>query len=92
LSDHRVQGMNMTNYIIDLRRPPHGKFTLENIYVMLSRATMWTDFAILCPFDDDLFLKNKPNHELQEYHRYLLNQYNKTKVILREEQSFIDDG
>jgi hypothetical protein len=81
----------MTNYIIDLRRPPHGKLTLENIYVMLSRATTWNDFAILCPFEDDLFLKNKPNRELRDYHRYLLSQYDKTKGILMGKRSFIDD-
>ena len=91
MSDHRVQGMNLTNYIIDLRRPPNSRFRLENLYVMLSRATTWSDFAILCPFDDDIFLKNKPNEELQEYNQYLKDQDGRGKTIIENEQNLVNN-
>ena len=57
---------------------------------MLSQATTWSDFAILCPFHDDIFLENKPNEELQGYHQYLQSQDRSTKTILKEECSFIN--
>ena len=54
-SDHRVQGMGLRNYIIDLKKPPSGLLGLQNIYIMLSHASSWDDFAILRPFEDKIF-------------------------------------
>src|SRR5271170_2650779 len=77
--------MSLINYIIDLRRPPAGKFQLENLYVMLSRAITWEDFAILCEFNDSLFRKNDHNEPLEEFIRYLDEQN------LGSQQKFQDD-
>jgi hypothetical protein len=88
-SDYRVQGMGLDNYIIDLRKPPDGKFRLENIYVMLSRATTWEAFAILCPFEDRLFTDCKVNVELEKYNESLDCQSETSKQRLMEEHLYL---
>lgn len=37
--------MGLENYIADLKQLWTGKLMLENIYVMLSRATSWVEVA-----------------------------------------------
>jgi hypothetical protein len=41
-------------FILDLERPPTGKITLENIYVMISRGIDWNNLGILRTFDSSL--------------------------------------
>lgn len=81
--------MSLTNYVIDLRRPPAGKFQLENLYVMLSRATTWDDFAILCDFDDSLFRRNDSNEPLAAYIEYLDEQNLESQQKFRDEREYI---
>jgi hypothetical protein len=88
-SDYRVQGRGLDNYIVDLRKPPDGKFKLENIYVMLSRATTWEAFAILCPFEDRLFTDCKVNLELEKYNDFLDQQSKASKQRLTNEHLYL---
>jgi hypothetical protein len=81
--------MSLNNYIIDLRRPPTGKFQLENLYVMLSRATTWNDFAILCDFDDALFRRDDHNEPLELYIRYLEEQNSLSQQKFLDEREYI---
>jgi len=86
MSDHRVQGMSLKNFIVDLRRPPDGKLKIENIYVMLSRATEWNDFAILCDFDDDIFCSDgERSRAIDNYNQYLSGQDTLTQLELQAE-------
>jgi hypothetical protein len=89
-SDYRVQGMGLSNYIIsDLRKPPDGKFGLENIYVMLSRATTWDAFAILCPFEDRIFTDCKINVELEQYNEFLDQQSEASQQRFMSEHRYL---
>jgi hypothetical protein len=81
--------MSLSNYIVDLRKPPDGKFKLENLYVMLSRATTWEAFAILCPFEDCIFTEAMVNIELQQYNDYLDRQSCVSYQSLINEHSYI---
>src|SRR5271169_3249977 len=55
-SDHKVQGKEFRNSILDLHRPPAGSLKTENLYVMLSRTSNWEDVEILRPFDDRILM------------------------------------
>jgi hypothetical protein len=82
-SDHRVQGMGLKTYIADLKKPPTGKLMLENIYVMLSRATSWEEVAILRPFEESV-LQSIPDQRLMSYNQYLKSQDEATKLALEQ--------
>jgi hypothetical protein len=56
---------------------------------MLSRATSWNDFAILCPFNDSIFLEAKVNIELQQYNEYLEGRNQVTLRRLKDDWSHI---
>jgi hypothetical protein len=84
-----VQGTSLNNYIIDLRRPPAGKFQLENLYVMLSRATTWNDFAIPCDFEDSIFRRSDSNEPLERYSEYLQRRNLETQQKFRDEREYI---
>jgi hypothetical protein len=74
---------------IRLPSSPDGKFRLENIYVMLSRATTWEAFAILCPFEDRLFTDCKVNVELEKYNEFLDCQSETSQQRLMEEHLYL---
>jgi hypothetical protein len=80
LSDHKVQGKGLPISILDLQKPPTGRFALENFYTMTSRTSVWTDMAILRPFNDDIF-QAKPDERLQKYDIYLKEQNERTQQI-----------
>jgi hypothetical protein len=62
-------GINM-KVIVDLEKPPNGRMTLQNLYVMLSRVICWENLAILTPFDDSIF-DMKPDENLLKFDEYL---------------------
>ena len=72
-SDHKVQGKEFRNSILDLHRPPTGSFKTENFYVMLSQTPNWEDVEIPRPFDDRI-LSAQPNEKLLRYDIYLEDQ------------------
>ncbi len=84
LSDHRVQGKEFRNSILDLHRPSTGSFKTENFYVMLSRTSNWEDVEILRPFDDRI-LSAQPNEKLLRYDIYLEGQDRMTQQIYEGE-------
>ena len=79
MSDYRVQGRGLNTFIVDLQRPPTGSLKLENIYVMLSRASNWEDISILRRFDESIF-QAKADETLMEYDKYLQSQNEATKA------------
>jgi hypothetical protein len=75
-----VQGDGInTKVIIDLEKPPNGRMTLQNLYVMLSRVTCWENLAILRPFDDSIF-DMKPDENLLKFDEYLEDMDDNTAV------------
>jgi len=80
-SDHRVQGMGLRNYIMDLKKPPSGRLGLQNIYVMLSRASSWDDFAILRPFEDKIF-QTQLDPYLEKYNQEMIKRDESTRLKL----------
>jgi hypothetical protein len=79
LSDYRVQSQSLNLFIPDLKKPPTGKLHLENIYVILSRATSWDNMAILRPFEDSI-LQSQPDDSLIAYDEYLQTRNEMTKI------------
>ncbi|KZT08429.1 uncharacterized protein LAESUDRAFT_649386 [Laetiporus sulphureus 93-53] len=61
LTDYRSQGQTMKNMFIDMARPPTGKLSLFNLYVVLScshgRKTIW----ILRNLNENMF--HEPHDE-----------------------------
>jgi hypothetical protein len=84
LSDHKVQGKGLPISILDLQKPPSGRFALENFYTMTSRTSVWINMAILRPFNDDIFY-TKPDERLQKYDVYLREQNDKTESFYHQE-------
>ena len=78
VSDYRVQGMGLLKFILDLEKPPTSTLNLENIYVILSRASDWENLAVLREFDEKIF-DGHPKEKLMEYDKKLklLNQLTK---------------
>jgi hypothetical protein len=75
-----VQGDGInTKVIVDLEKPPNGRMTLQNLYVMLSRVTCWENPAILRPFDDSIF-DMKPDENLLKFDEYLEEMDDNTAV------------
>jgi hypothetical protein len=55
-TDIKVQEQGFRNkFIVDIRKPLTGRLGLENLYVILSRATYWENIAILRLFDVSIF-------------------------------------
>ena len=92
ISNIKVQGKGFNrNIILDFKKPPNGKLTLENIYVMVSRVTCWESLAILRPFDDSIF-EMKPDEKLMRYDKYLEDMDNVTimnSLSIEEVQKYI---
>jgi hypothetical protein len=88
LSDHKVQGKGLPISILDLQKPPSGRFALENFYTMTSRTSVWIDMAILRPFNDDIFY-TKPDERLQRYDVYLKEQNARTEWLYNQETRFL---
>ena len=57
-------------FIADIARPPMGRIGLQNLYVILSRATSFDKLIILRPFDDETFVA-QPNDNLEAVDRWL---------------------
>jgi hypothetical protein len=75
-----VQGDGInTKVIIDLEKPPNGRMTLQNLYVMLSRVTCWENLAILRPFNDNIF-EMKADENLLKFDEYLEDMDDNTVV------------
>jgi hypothetical protein len=76
--------LGLGHYIVDLRKPPN-----RNLSVMLSRATTWEAFAILCPFEDRLFTDCKVNVELERYNGFLDRQSETSQRRLTDEHLYL---
>jgi hypothetical protein len=84
-TDVKVQGQGFRNkFIVDIRKPPTGRLGLENLYVILSRATCWENIAILRPFDVSIFA-SKENEQLRIHDGWLKRQDQMSKY------EFVDD-
>jgi hypothetical protein len=84
-----VQGRGLVVSILDITKPPTGRFRLENLYVMLSRASNWESVAILKQFDDKIF-DMLPDQKLIVYNQYLIAQDLATKYTWEETTSTVD--
>ena len=79
---HKVQGSTMeSGFIADIARPPTGRMGLQNLYVILSRATSFDKLAILRPFDDKVFVEDPDDNldaletRLEEKNQEVQSQY-----------------
>jgi hypothetical protein len=60
----------VVKFMVDIKKPPRGPFRLENLYVILSRASCWEDIAILRQFDPTI-LQGEPNQQVVRHDKQL---------------------
>jgi hypothetical protein len=86
-SNEKVQGQGFRKkFIVDIRKPPTGRLGLENLYVILSRATSWENIAILRPFDESIFM-SKENEHLRIHDGWLKRQDEMSRYEFLEEEN-----
>jgi hypothetical protein len=76
-----VQGDGInTKVIINLEKPPNGRMTLQNLYVMLSQVTCCENLPILRLFKDSIFDMKLEENLLKFNDEYLEDMDDNTAV------------
>jgi hypothetical protein len=88
-TDYRSQGQTIKRVIVDIGRPPYGRLTPFNAYVVLSQSLGREIIRLLRDFEPELFTK-VPSLMLEEEDKRLYQLDRETEASYQDEQDVYD--